>query len=447
MHVTYIKPKIGRRQEGEYIDEGRMEPLQLGVLAGMISRNTEATLVDDRFEKIDYDRPTDLVALTVETFTARRAYEIAEEYRQRGVPVVMGGMHPTLIPEEVAHHADSVFLGDGEAMWPTVVKDAERGTLKKIYLSAKGPPQVGGTPVRRDLFEGKGYLPVSLMQFSRGCPYECRYCATSAYFHHNHYCRAREEVVTEIQSQNRRMIFFVDDNFTADHGSVKELLKALIPLKIFWAGQISIDAVRDTELLDLMEQSGCLGFLVGFESLSMLSLKGMNKTQNTYHFDRYESAIRLLQERGFQMWAAFTLGHDFDTKSSLEDTVAFALKHKFTFAAFNILLPYPNTALYNDLAGENRLLYDGRWWLHDDYRFNNAAFVPKNMTPDELTDIGRKARKEFNSFPALLRRASHLKTNLRSLRKLGMYAYYSLLFRREVKRKEGMLFGEMPSAQ
>ena len=441
MHVTYVKPKIGRREKGEYVDEGRMEPLQLGVLAGMVSRHTEATLFDDRFEKIDYDRPTDLVAVTVETFTARRAYEIAGEYRRRGVPVVMGGMHPSLVPDEVSQHADSVFTGDGETVWPAVVFDAEKGRLKKIYNAERGAPQIGATPVRRDLFEGKAYLPVSLLQFSRGCPYECRYCATSAYFGHGHYCRPIEEVVREIRNQPRRMVFFVDDNLTANHQAAKVLLRALIPLKIFWAGQISVDAVRDSELLDLMEQSGCLGFLVGFESLSRPSLEEMRKTQNTYRFNRYETEIRRLQDRGFQMWAAFTLGHDHDTKSSLEDTVAFALKHKFTFAAFNILLPYPNTALYNDLKEENRLLYDERWWLHEDYRFNSAAFIPKNMTPDELTDIGRRARKEFNSFPALLRRASHLKTNMRSIRKLGMYAYYSLLFKKEVKKKEGMVFG------
>jgi radical SAM superfamily enzyme YgiQ (UPF0313 family) len=442
VHVTYIKPKIGRQEKDEYVDEGRMEPLQLGVLAGMAPPDTGATLFDDRFEQIDFDRPTDLVALTVETFTARRAYEIAAEYRRRGVPVVMGGMHPTLIPEEVSEHADSVFIGDGETTWSSVVKDAEDGRLKSMYRAAIGAPQIGGTPVRRDLFEGKRYLPVSLLQFSRGCPYECRYCATSAYFGHSHFCRSIEDVVAEIRNQDRRILFFVDDNLTADHRSAKELMKALIPLKVYWAGQLSIDVVGDTELLDLMKRSGCLGFVVGFESLSMNSLREMNKTQNTYHPDRYESAIHRLQDKGFQIWAAFTLGHDSDTRSSLEDTVAFALKHKFTFAAFNILLPYPNTALYQDLACENRLLYDGRWWLHDDYRFNKAAFVPKNMTAAELTEIGRAARREFNSLPSLLRRASHVKTNLRSLRKLGMFAYYSLLFRREVKKKEGLIFGE-----
>lgn len=441
MHVTYIKPKIGRRETDDYIDEGRMEPLQLAVLAGMIPSETGATLYDDRFEPIDYDRPTDLVALTVETFTARRSYEISAEYRRRGVPVVMGGMHPTLIPDEVSKHADAVFIGDGETVWPEVVKDAENGRLKSIYRAATGAPQIGGTPVRRDLFEGKRYLPVSLLQYSRGCPYECRYCATSAYFEHSHHRRAVDDVVAEIANQERRILFFVDDNLTADHRAAKELMKALIPLKVFWAGQLSIDVARDPELLDLMKKSGCLGFVVGFESLSMNSLKEMNKTHNTYHFDRYESAVHRLQDKGFQIWAAFTLGHDSDTKSSLEDTVAFALKHKFTFAAFNILLPYPNTALYDDLAAENRLLYNGNWWLHDDYRFNRAAFVPKNMTADELTEIGSRARKEFNSFPSLLKRASHVKTNLRSLRKLGMFAYYSLLFKREVKKKEGMVFG------
>jgi radical SAM superfamily enzyme YgiQ (UPF0313 family) len=198
----------------------------------------------------------------------------------------------------------------------------------------------------------------------------------------------------------------------------------------------------DPELLLLMQKSGCLGFVVGFESINSDNVAWMKKNNvNGGVSDAYERQIKRLKDHGFQIWAAFTIGHDFDTVSSIEDTVDFALKNRFTFAAFNTLLPYPSTPLYEKLSQEGRLLYDGKWWLHPDYRFNHAAFIPKNMTAGQLTKAGMAARKRFNSFPSLLRRAFDVRTNLRSLPKFLYFARYSLLFRREVQKKEGMIFG------
>jgi radical SAM superfamily enzyme YgiQ (UPF0313 family) len=439
MHITLIKPKIGRREKQDYVDEGRMEPLMLAVLAGLTPDEHELVLWDDRFEDIPYEEPTDLVGITVEIFTAKRAYEIADSYRSRGVPVVMGGMHATLLPQEVAQHCDALVMGDAEQVWPQLLEDVQNGTLKSRYQGECGIAQAGTLP-DRSIFTGKGYLPISLMQFSRGCPHECIYCATSAFFQHTHHVRPSAEVLEEIGE--KKILFFVDDNFTANREAAKELLRALIPLKILWVSQISLDAARDDELLDLMKRSGCMGFVAGFESISPANVSLMGKGGvNTAVTEVYRDQIRKLKDYGFQIWAAFTLGHDFDTKSSIEDTIAFAIHHKFSFAAFNILLPYPRTELYRQLEEENRLLFDGNWWLHPDYRFNHAAFIPKNMEPEELTALGMKARKEFNSFPSIIRRAFDFKTNMRSLPKLLIYLRYSLLFKKEVRKKEGMLFG------
>ena len=212
MKITLIKPTIGRREHSLYVDEGRMEPLMLGVLAGLTPPDIEVVLYDDRMEAIPYDEPTDLVAITVETYTARRAYEIAAEFRLRGVPVILGGMHVALLPEEAAMHADSIFVGDAETGWLQVLADARTQRLRRRYDGAPGIAQSGNVRPRRDLYAGKGYLPITLMQFSRGCRFACSFCAVSQYFGKKHYLRRIDEVVAEIESQPRHFIFFVDDN-------------------------------------------------------------------------------------------------------------------------------------------------------------------------------------------------------------------------------------------
>ncbi len=440
MRITFIKPRIGRKEYGPYVDKGRMQPLQIGVLAGMTPADVDISFYDDRMEEVDFDKPTDLAAITVESFTARRAYEIGREYRERGVPVIMGGMHPTLIPGETARYADSVFTGDAETLWPVVVEDARRGSLKPLYNSTFGVPQKGVLP-RRDIFRGKGYIPTSLIQFTRGCKFECNFCATSAYFKKSHYIRDFDEVLKEVDQCEHNILFFVDDSFNSTPERAKVFLKRLIPKKIHWVGQMSIDVANDPELVRLMQQSGCLGFVVGIESIYYDSLKIMNKLPNMEDFKNYEPQIKVLQDHGFQLWAAFTVGHDGDTAGSIEDTINFAIKNKFTFAAFNVLMPYPNTPLYGRLKEENRLLYDKAWWLHRDYRFNYAAFKPKHMTADQLTELGYRARTQFNSFSSIWKRIFCSRTNIRNLFRLGLYMKYNLLFRKEVHNKQGLRLG------
>jgi len=440
MKLTLVKPNIGRMEHRLYIDEGRMEPLQLGVIAALTPPDVEVVLYDDRMEEVPYDEPTDLVGITVETFTARRAYEIADEYRRRHIPVVMGGMHAALATEEVAEHADSVYVGDAETRWVEMIEDLRRKKMKSTYFAGAGKPQPF-TTTRRDLFKGKGYLPVTLMQFSRGCEYECSFCATSVYFKRTHNVREIREVIREIEEQGRKFVFFVDDNIVANPEAAKKLFREITPLKINWVSQASIDMTGDRELMNLMAKSGCIGHVVGFESIDRENLHLMNKAPNLGCFEGYGEPICIIRGYGLQIWAAFTLGHDFDTKDSIRRTLEFALKNRFAFAAFNILMPYPGTRFYEDLQEQNRLLYDGKWWLHPEYRFNHASFVPKNMTPDELTSECFEARRQFNSPMSILKRAFDIKTNMRTFRKLFLYAIYAPLFRKEVFKKQGMRFG------
>ena len=449
MKITFIKPNIGRLEHSLYIDEGRMEPLMLGVLAGLTPSDVECVIYDDRMEEIPYDEETDLAAITVEIYTARRAYEIAAEFRARGVPVIMGGFHPTLVPEECREHADSIYIGDAEFLWHEVVADAKRGRLREVYRADVGIPQPGGVQPRRDLFEGKGYLPLTLMQFSRGCRFACDFCAISVFFNRTQFVRRTAEVLAE--SQNRRFIFFVDDNFLSNHEAAKLFLRELIPMRIKWVSQASIDMTNDLELMELLAESGCLGNVIGFESLNPDNIKAMKKAPNLMQnapqgsfrsgWDRYQAQCEILRDYHLQTWAAFTLGHDFDTEESIKETLDFAMQSKFCFSAFNILMPYPGTPFYDRLQRENRLLWDGNWWLHPEYRFNHAAFVPKNMTPEELTEACWQCRYQWNKASSIFHRMWDFKTHMSSLTRLSVYLQYNPLYAKEAYKKQGMLFG------
>jgi radical SAM superfamily enzyme YgiQ (UPF0313 family) len=442
VQVTLIKPTLGRLEDRPFVDEARMEPLQLGLLAGLTPAGVDVRLLDDRVDPIDADEPTDLVGITIEAFTARRGYEIADAFRERGVPVVLGGMHPTLIPEEAAEHADAVVTGDAEAVWAGVVADAHDGRLRPRYDGAPGIPQAGGALPRRDLYAGKGYLPISLLQFGRGCRYRCEYCAVSAYFDHRHHVRPVDEVCAEIQSQARDVLFFVDDNLIADVDAAKALLRALIPLRVRWVSQASIDQVRDPELMDLLVASGCLGNVIGFETLDPASLRRMRKASNLgMAAGHYADAVAEIRSHGLQTWAAFLLGYEEDTPESILATCEWGIDQHFTFGAFNVLMPYPNTPLYRRLEAEGRLLYDGRWWLHPEYRFNHAAFRPARMTADQLTEAAWACRRRWNGPASIVRRALDPRTNLSSAYRFALYCLYNPIYRRESFKRQGLRLG------
>lgn len=444
MRIILIKPNIGIREYSLRKDNASMEPLQLGVLAALTPPGIEVRLVDDRLEDIPYDEPADLIALTVETFTARRSYEICAAYRERGhkAKLLLGGMHPTLIPEEAARHADVIMTGDAENSWAAMLDDLQSGRLKDRYDGECASRAQNGLLVRRDLYRGKRYLPISLLQFSRGCVNHCRYCASGAYFDHRHHCRPIGDVLAEIKNQKRKLLFFVDDNIVADREAAKELFRALILLKVKWVSQASLDMLEDEELMYLMAKSGCLGNVIGFESITPGSVAGMGKSVNErFVKGGYAEAVEQLRRWGQQTWAAFTVGHDGDTLPSIAATYRFALQNKFTFAAYNILMPYPGTPLYEQFEAEGRHLYDGKWWLHDDYRFNHAAFKPKQMSADALTQISFWCRRNFNRPSSVLHRLLEPRTNLRNPYRFFTYLLYNPLFRKEVFEKQGIRFG------
>ncbi|HET8772787.1 MAG TPA: radical SAM protein [Thermoanaerobaculia bacterium] len=438
MRLTLIHPCIGRRIGTKYIRTWQMEPLAPAVLAGLTPRDVDVKFYDDRMEAIPYDEPTDLVAISVETYTARRAYEIATEYRRRGVPVVMGGFHATLVPDEVAEYAESVVIGEAEGLWPQVIEDARGGRLQPVYRAPKRP-SLAGAVADRSIFLGKRYLPLGLVEAGRGCHFACEFCAIQSYFASTQTRRPAEEVCDEVQRMKKPLYFFVDDNITSNLDAAKELYRRLIPLKIRWVSQASINVAHDEELLKLLKASGCQGLLIGFESLNPTNLKKMHKSFNTMK-GGYEVALENLRRHGMRLYVTFILGYDGDSYESLHEVVQFAERHKFYIVAFNHLTPFPGTPLYDRLKSEGRLLFD-KWWLDPDYRYGMVPYTPAGMTADEVKEGCISARSEFYRLGSIWRRSMD-RVNAGSPYMASKFFVINWLIRREVTERRDYPLGD-----
>jgi radical SAM superfamily enzyme YgiQ (UPF0313 family) len=441
MRLTIIQPCMGRRPDEPYIRSWQMEPLAPAVLASLTPPDVVVRFFDDRMERIAYDAPTDLVALSVETYTAKRAYQIASEYRRRGVPVVMGGFHPTLVPEEAVQYAEAIVVGEAEQLWPQLLADFGAGRLARVYRQ-DARPSLNCLRLDRSIFKGKRYLPIGLVEAGRGCHFRCEFCAIQAYFGGTQTRRPTEDILTELRElgAERKLIFFVDDNITSNMEQAKEFFRALIPLRIRWVSQCSINAAYDEEFLALLKASGCQGVLIGFETLNPQNLKQMRKGFNLKQGD-YDLALANLRRHGIRLYATFIFGYDDDNIDAFESTIAFALRHRFFMAAFNHLLPFPGTPLYRRIEAEGRLLY-ARWWLDDDYRFGMVPFVPRGMSAAEVERRCLEARKDFYSLPSILRRAFDFQVNGSSPRMWANFFTINWLMRGDARKRQGFPLGD-----
>jgi radical SAM superfamily enzyme YgiQ (UPF0313 family) len=433
MKITFLRPNL---YEGRSFDA--MHPLCFAILRSLTPPDVATTFYDERLEPIPFGEPTDLVAMTVETYTARRAYQIASAYRRRGVPVVLGGYHPTFLPEEALQFADAVVVGDAEGIWPQVVEDARRGRLQPLYRQDTFPT-LGGVVPDRSIFRGKRYAPVTLVQYGRGCKYNCNFCSIRAFYGSVLRQRPVAEVIDEIKRSRARTVFLVDDNLFIDVPRAVELFEALVPLRIAWSCQVSIDIAHEPALVRLMARSGCINALIGFESLNPDNLTQMRKAWNLRYHD-YQSSIRVFQDAGIMIYGTFVFGYDHDTPASFDEAVEFAIRNKFYLANFNPLTPTPGADLYGQLQQEGRLIFE-RWWLDPDFRYGHATFHPRGMTADELTAGCLRARLRFNTYRSLWQRALAPRTNLRTPFRLGVYLLSNLISKREILSKQGRPLG------
>jgi len=427
-HITFLRPALG---EGFSADA--MTPLVFAILKARTPSTIATTMIDERIEPLRMVT-TDLVAMTVETFTARRAYQIAAQYRRAGVPVVMGGHHPSMLPEESLQHADAVVVGDAEGAWEQVLADAAAGRMQQLYRSKPG---AGGAPTYdRSIFADRRYAPISLVQAGRGCRFACDFCSIHAFYGTYRAQRDPDDIVAEMRTlPRRRLVFFVDDNLYWRRDAFEALMRALIPLKMRWCCQITIDVAKDDALLDLMAQAGCALALIGFESLERESLIAMRKKWNGVA-GSYEDVIRRFHARGIMIYGTFVFGYDADTPTSFDRAAAFARAQSLCIANFNPLTPMPGTGLYDRLRDEGRLLRQ-TWWLDPAFRYGDTIFTPRRMSPEELREGPMRARRAFYSWPSIAERALRGAPKWRSPVKVGTMLLANAISRREIARKQG----------
>jgi radical SAM superfamily enzyme YgiQ (UPF0313 family) len=387
------------------VDENaRIPNLTLPILAGLSPTDVKISFTDDLLTPIDLGKDlkeVDLVGITVLSKTALRAYDIADAYRKKGIAVVLGGIHPTALPEEAKDHADSVVLGEAEEVWPSLIEDARMGNLKPFYRQ-EGYTELSKMPMpRRDILPKRGYLPVDVVQVSRGCPFRCEFCSVQKFFGETYRFRPVSDVVDEVRLLPHRWMMFNDDNIIGNPSYSKELLKALIPLKKKWFSQASLTGLKKVENVELLAKSGCTGLLIGFESLSKPNLIRSQKYQNDP--TEYREIIHSLHRFGIAICGSFIFGFDEDDPSVFEETVSFAIQTKLFSAIFMILTPYPGTAFYHRVKNEGRLVRD-QWWLLEKPEDSAPYFLPMKMGTEALREGWKRAWKEFHSFPSIWKR-------------------------------------------
>jgi len=286
---------------------------------------------------------------------------------------------------------------------------------------------------------------MGLVQYSRGCKFNCSFCSIRAFYGNNLRQRPVADVVEDIRRSGKRHIFIVDDNIFVDVPKARELFEALIPLNIKWSCQVSIDVARDRDLVQLMARSGCISALVGFESLDPESLKEIKKGWNV-KWQSYDEAIAVFQSAGIMIYGTFVFGCDHDTVEDFDVAVEFAIRHRFILANFNPLTPTPGAALFDRMRREGRLLHD-RWWLDPDFKYGDATMQPRGMTADQLTEGCFDARQKFNTLNSILRRMFDHLTNLRSPFRAGVYLLANMVSRREIYRKQRRELGQSQASK
>ena len=384
MKIQLLSPagEIHRSGTGIFKRSLRYAPLTLTTLAALVPEDldVEITIQDEGVAPLELDFDADLVAISAITGTALRAYDIADRLRARGHTVVLGGVHPTLLPEEAADHADAVVAGYAEVSWPQLLRDFDCGQLRSTYHASTGRVLSNLPHARRDLLDKKRYATINSIEATRGCPHQCDFCVVPTAWQGIYAHRPVEEVVAELRTFEGRHALFIDLSPVEDVRYAKALYRALIPLGIRWVGLATTRIAQDEELLRLAARSGCKGVLIGFESIDQPTLNGSNK-----HFhaaDRYIEFVKRLHDHGIGIQGCFVFGFDTDDESVFERTVEFVDRAKIDLPRYAVATPFPRTALYRRLESEGRLLHRN-WSLYD---VEHVVFRPQRMSPERLQE-------------------------------------------------------------
>jgi len=380
--------------------------LGLITLASHTPEDVEIVLIDESVDKIDFDEKYDLVGITVMTPLAPRAYWIADKFREKGIKVVLGGMHASALPEEVLEHADSVVIGEGEKIWPILLEDVKNGKLQRIYHADKFMDLAELVAPKREFLNKKKCAPVEFVETTRGCPFGCHFCSVTHFFGGKYRTRPVDNVIEEIKTFKptekrfsiKNVVFFVDDNIIGRRDHAKELFEKIKPYGLNWLGQASVNIAKDEEILRLVADSGCMGLLIGFESLSDDVLKNVAKKSNKV--SDYMEAVKKIHSYGVGIMGSFVFGFDEDDTSVFSKCIDFAEEAKLESVYLGILTPYPGTKFYDQYKREGRLLHSN-WELYDT---SNVVFKPNKMTAKELKEGYLWAYKRAYSLRSMFKR-------------------------------------------
>jgi len=418
--ILLISPARKRAENEDFVF--KMPFLNLPYLAAVTPAHYDVSIIDEEHEQVNFEADASLVALSAQTPVAPRAYQIAKEFKARGIPVVMGGVHASTLPEEALQYVDAVIIGEGEFVWKDVLDDFEKGELKSVYTSGTDYNLAGLSWPRRDLLNPRFYIPLTMLETTRGCPHKCDFCGVSRFFGHHYRKRPLDDVVREIQSLfgsgfryrfnrmfsklgidlpyfiERRLIYFIDSNFAADQVYTSELMKYMQELDVLWWGHTTVDIANDERFLKQMHDSGCIAVNIGFESLSSENLKAMRKTF-AGSFD-YSEAIAKIHANGIGIMGTFVVGFDGEDASIFDTIYDFVMANRLDWALVFIRTPYPGTALFESLEKEGRILT--RDW--EKYDTLNCVFDPIGMTTVELEQGLRRVWRDIFSMKSIYHR-------------------------------------------
>jgi radical SAM superfamily enzyme YgiQ (UPF0313 family) len=371
--------------------------LALHLIAGLTPPQYEVKIVEEESETVDLEEECDLVGISCMTSNATRAYALAREFRQRGRTVILGGVHPTLLPDEAQQHADAVVVGEAEGVWEQLLEDWQAGALRPRYHVASPSldryvPMGNRRQARKRLFD---VLPVMT---TRGCPYNCDFCCVHDIFGRRIRHVPIDNVVRDIETSGGKIFIFLDDNIIGDPGYAGQLFQAIKPLRIKWVGQASLSFVKNTQLIRLARDSGCAGLFFGLESVSPVQLGKMRKSIK--EVAKVGEAIRKVKDFGIYFHGSLIFGFDSDTLDTFPETLDFLEKNRISSASINVLTPYPGTEVFRRLKAQGRLLTE-QWRYYD---HSTTVFQPLNMSPFELQAGRLWVLKEYTRISSVLRR-------------------------------------------